>query len=136
MPVTKDVGRQWPVYAEVTVGFADLGLTGVVNDAIEIPNNSVVVAGGVVVDEVWDSGTSDQLDVGDSVDPNRYTTSIIDLQALGYTALDITGFKYLVGDDVTLENNEVGAVPTQGILRLMVWYVTEDRQNETMPTRA
>lgn len=135
MPLTKDTGRQWPIMAEVTVNWDDL-VDAAVTDAIEIPNNSTVVGGGVIVDTVFDSVTSDSLDVGDSVDPNRYSASVVDLQALGYTALDLTGLKYTVGDDVTVEMNGVGGSLSAGSFRLQVWYMTEGRAHETMPTRS
>ena len=44
-----------------------------------LPANSRVVGGWFRVNAVWDSGTSDDMDIGDGDDDDRYSSTIIPL---------------------------------------------------------
>lgn len=114
-------------YTELTSGAA-IG-------AVKIPYGARVLGGFVVVETAFDSGTSDVLDVGDGVDDDRYTASQIDLQALGATALDVTGYKYTTTDFIDLTWTAVGTAATAGALQLIVFYAIDGNQDAgIMPT--
>jgi len=49
---------------------------GVVEAAVSVPAGATVVGGNVVIRTVFNRTTSDVLDVGDSVDPNRYAAAV------------------------------------------------------------
>lgn len=134
MPITKDSGRQWPIIGKVAFAFGDL-VDAAVEPAMDIPAGATIVGGGVNVITAWDSVTSDSLDVGDAADPNRYSVSVVDLQTVGFTALDITGFKYATLDQVTVEVNSVGGSLTVGAAELIVEYVLDGRAHEVVPVQ-
>ena len=134
MPITLVAGRQDILVAEVTINYTDM-TSGVAEKAVQLPPNAVVVGGGISVDTVWDSGTSDVLDLGDANDPNRYTSSQINLQSAGYTALTITGFKDVDGLPINATWTGVGAAPAQGSARVWVNYTIADRSVEVQPER-
>lgn len=128
MPI-QVAGRQYPVWTEpVVAGFADL--TDAIAVALaEVPVGAIVVGGYVNVKVVWDS-TTNVVDVGDGDDPNRYTASAVDLKALGYTALTITGYEYTAPDTVDATQAETGAAPTQGSAEIAFAYIVKGRDNE------
>jgi hypothetical protein len=131
MAVTKETGRQYPLYADVTIGFADLAVSATAYEAIDIPDGAIVVSGSITITEVWDSATSDTLDVGDGLDPDRYTPTPLDIDAAAnHQALTMTGFKYGAADTIDVTWVGVGAVPSQGSLRLVVSYIRDSRSNE------
>ena len=127
MPITKNSGRQEVVAAYVDINLADLA-TGVEQAAIDMPVGAVVVGGEVTVSEVFNSTTSDGLDVGFATDPDGFTATAVDLQALGTTALDLNGLVFNASNPaVTVTWTSGGGTPTTGILRLGVRYVVEGR---------
>ena len=128
MAITKDFERQYVLSAEVEIDYTQL-VTGVAQEAIDIPQNAVVIGGEWIVDTVWDSGTSDVLDIGDGGDVNRYIAAD-DLTAAGRNVLLLTGFKYTAADTIDAEWTGTGAVPSQGAGRLLVQYVKTGRGNE------
>jgi len=134
MAITKDGGRQWPIYAEVEFSFGD-PTEATATAAIDIPPNATIIGGSVMVDVAWDSATTAALDVGDAVDPNRYTVSTVDMKTLGATALDLTGYKYSTYDTIDVVLTNVGA-PTVGTARLAVQYVIEGRAHENHPVQS
>lgn len=134
MAITKESGRQWPIAAEVSFTFAD-PVEATATAAIDIPTNATIVGGGVIVDTAWDSATSAAMDIGDDVDPNRYSVSTVDMKVLGYTALDLDGYKYPGMNTVDVVLTNTGA-PTVGAARLVVQYTIEGKANETQPVQA
>jgi len=128
MPIVKSPDRQKILVLEKQIAFDDY-TSGVAAAFADVPVGGTVVGGGVAVTEAWDSATSSQLDVGDGVDPNRYTTSVVDMKTLGYTALDLDGYKYPASDELELEITDVGA-PTVGAATIQVWYTVEGRGEE------
>jgi hypothetical protein len=128
MPIVKNPDRQKILVLEKAVAFDDY-TSGVAAAFADVPAGAVVVGGGVAVTTAWDSATSSELDIGDGVDPNRYTASVVDMTAAGFTALTLTGFKYTASDELELEITDVGA-PTEGAATLYVWYIVEGRGEE------
>ncbi len=125
-------GRQYPLVAIQDITYAQL-TTGTAVPGIKLPFGARVIGGGLVVTTVWNSAVSDVLDIGDGVDADEYTSSQIDLTALGYTALTITGYEYTTSDWVDLTWTGSGAVPTTGAATLILMYTIDGRANEVMP---
>ena len=124
----KDDGRQYDLTGIAEFAFGDTATT-VAADALELPEGATVVGGYVIVDVASDAATSDNLDVGDAADPNRYSATPIDLKTLGATALSVTGFETSQPTMVQVTRTETG-VPTAGAFRLILKYVKRDRSNE------
>ena len=129
MTINKDNGRQYPLVARV--GFDHTQLTaGSDVEAIDLPPNSIVTGGGLEVTVAFSAGTT--FDVGDVADVDRY----LDGQAgtaVGYTALGLTGFRYIDANPVvTIRMINSGAVAAgEGIL--IVEYVIDGRATENQP---
>ena len=83
---------------------------------------------GLNVEEVFDSGTSDLLDIGDGSDPDAYSAnSETDLTAAGYQTIaggGATGVpvRLTAATGVTGTYASTGTAPTQGKAQLMVFY--------------
>lgn len=139
MPILKDQGRQWPLSAELVITYdQDFGVdsaanTAVIQEAIRLPVGARVVGGEIVVEEVWDNGTTATVDVGDS-DPDRYTASPVNLTSLGRTALTLDGLAVVAADrDVSLDPIFAGTNATQGRAYLRIEYVIDGKANENQP---
>lgn len=140
MTIKTDGSRQYPLVARIAIGFADLALTdaGVAQVGFNLPGGSTIIGGAVVVSTVFNSSGGvpvDTLDVGDSIDPNRYTTSPVDLTSLGRTELNLTGYETVGGTtvDVTWDNGTATTLPTTGEAYVEIQYVQLDRANENVP---
>lgn len=129
MTITAAQQVQYPVVASVSFTFEDL-LTTVVEDLCQIPAGATVVGGEIIVDTAWDSGTSDTFDIGDADDDDRYTSTIINLQTLGRTALTLTGYQYTETDTIIGTPTITGTAATAGAARINIMYVVEDRGHE------
>lgn len=129
MAITKRDGRQEIKFAYVDINLADI-TSAVAAAAIDLPQNAVVVGGGVIVKEVFNSTTSDVLDVGDAGSQNRYKNDV-NLQALGYTALIPTGYIYTEPGSIKVHWTSGGGTPSTGKARLEVHYVVLGRSTST-----
>ena len=126
MPITKNSARQRPVVAHVDINLADL-VSGTDLQAIELPLNAVVIDGGITVTEVFNSTTSDVLDVGDATVQNRYLNDA-SLRTLARVPLVPTGFKAGTAErNITVRWVSGGGTPTTGKLRLDVTYYVVGR---------
>ena len=126
MPITKNSARQCPVVAHVDINLADL-VSGSDLAAIELPLNAVVIDGGVTVTEVFNSTTSDVLDVGDATTQNRYLNDG-NLRTLARIPLVPTGFKATASErNITVRWVSGGGTPTTGKVRLDVTYYVVGR---------
>lgn len=126
MTIKKNSARQELIAAYVDINLADLA-TGVDVPAIELPANAVVTGGDVVVSQVFNSTTSDVLDVGDVTTENRYLNDGT-LQALGRIALVPTGYVTTPTErNITVRWVSGGGVPTTGAVRLSVQYYVKGR---------
>ena len=133
MAITLNNGRQNTLVANLDVALADM-TSAAVEPAIKLPYNSVVTGGFVNVTEVWDSTTSDALDIGHSDDDDEYTTTPIDLQVLGVTALIVTGYKNTGGLDIDFIWTSGGGVPATGTATVVVEYYIDGRATEVQTT--
>lgn len=130
MPITKNSARQCPVVAHVDINLADL-VSGTDLQAIELPLNAVVIYGGITVTEVFNSTTSDVLDVGDATVQNRYLNDA-SLRSLARVPLVPTGFKAGTAErNITVRWVSGGGTPTTGKLRLDVTYYVVGRSEFT-----
>jgi hypothetical protein len=126
----KNFGRQYVLSATQTIDYTDLA-NGSAEVVLDVRPGTRVVGGFLLVDTVWD-GTTPTLDLGDGIDPDRYTATPVDLATAGVTALDVTGYKYVESDtiDGTLV---VTGTPTQGSATLVIQYIIDGRSNEVEP---
>lgn len=130
MAFTKSDARQYPLVAEAAVTYDEL-TSGVALSLIDLPQGSVVTGGFIVVDTVWNSATSDVLDLGDATDDDEYTATQVNLTALGATELTITGFETTSSEPAIVATwTGVGAAPSTGALRVVVEYIVSGRHNE------
>lgn len=135
MEILKDQGRQYSLWATVNIGFAD-GLTvaqaigTAIQEILDLPGNAEVVGGSITVTEIWDSGTSAVIDIGDVGDPDRYTASPVALTALGRTALTLSGYVTGGEESVDVDPVLVGTDATQGAAVIRIEYVINDRAHE------
>lgn len=120
--------RQHPQFVTQDFDYTELTTATAVALA-KLPAGARVVGGGLLVETVWNSGSSDVLDLGDGADDDRYTSSQIDLTSLGFTALTLTYFKNTTTDWVDGTWTGVGAVPTTGAARLFVEYIIDGNGN-------
>jgi len=126
MAVTLLPGRQELIVAEAAFGFADL-TSATAAASVTVPEGAVVVGGYLIIDTVWNSATSDVMDIGDAGDVDRYSATPVDITALGATALDVTGFAYTALDTIDVIWTGVSTAPTTGDARLVVEYYVEGR---------
>lgn len=119
MTITTNFARQDMKVAWVDINLADVA-TGVVQDAIKMPQTNYVVAGGsLYTSEAWNSTSTDTMSVGDDDAATTYLNGV-DIHATGIDAITPTG---VVGDgDITVTWTSGGGVPTTGISRLMIFY--------------
>ena len=132
MAITKNPGRQWPLVAKVSFGFADFaGQSGVALAAIDLPAGASVLDASITITEVFNSATSDLLEMAGSgitvggadngSTLGTYVTSTLDSTALA------------VATSVTIEWTGSGAVPTTGAGFGMVEYIMDGKANEVVP---
>lgn len=119
-------GRQYPLFAEVTITVANMNESTVPVAAIKLPTNAMVIGGRVVVDTAFDAATA-TLDVGDSTTANRYKDNA-NIAATGVVELVPTGY-VSDGGDLVVTPVFADAV-TVGSLRVQVEYVIQGRAHE------
>lgn len=129
-PLNSAHGRQYPLFAEVTITAANMNESGVAVTAIKLPYGAQVIGGAVIVDQAFDPTTA-TADVGDAGVANRYLNDV-NLKAVGRTPLTLTGN---VGDgsDIVITPTFSGAV-TAGKLRVQAMYVIGGRAHEVQPS--
>lgn len=133
LDLQKSAGRQPALVAKMPFTYEDLADdSGTALNAIIMPGNARVIGGALVVTEAFDSGTSDNIAVGDVDDETRYLGDT-DVSALGYTELTPTEHKYVGKKAVTLRWTGDGSAPTAGEGELIVEYVIDDRATEVQP---
>jgi len=128
----RNLGRQWPVVAMQEFELSQLENNAAVA-AVKVPYGARVIGGGVLITEVFNSGTTDVLDIGDGDDDDRYSGTPVPGQALGFTALDVTGFKYTTTDYIDITQVSTGTAATTGKGILIVEYIVDGRANEIVP---
>lgn len=134
MPIVLDSGRQYPLVIEFDIAFDDL-VSGVSTKIADLPPNALIIEGSIVVITAFDSATSDTLDVGTLLDPNRFIASPLDITALGFTALVPTEFISSEADaEIHATWVGVGAAPTAGLVKVVIQYIVDNRGNEVQPS--
>lgn len=119
-------GRQYPLFAEVTINVANMTDTGVAVAAIKLPTNAMVTGGRIVTDTAFDAATA-TLAVGDAGSAARYLADG-NIAATGVVALVPTGY---VSDGSDLIVTPTFADPvTVGSVRVQVEYVIAGRAHE------
>lgn len=135
MAVKRQTGRSYVQSAQIAFTFTELGAAvvaagGAIQEVFGLPPNARVVGGEVVVDTAWVGPTAATLDIGDGADPNRYTSSAVNLKTLGRTALTLTGFKYAEADTIDFDPVLTVAAATAGNAYVRVEYVVEGAAHE------
>lgn len=119
-------GRQYPLFAEVTIDVANMNESGVAVSAIKLPYGAMVIGGSVITDVAFNATTA-TLAVGDATTADRYIGNA-NLAATGRTALVPTGY---VSDGADLRVTPTFAGPvTVGKVRVQVEYVIAGRAHE------
>lgn len=133
MPITKKVGRQYPLYAEVVFNVGDL-VSGVAQAVVDLPPGAVVCGGRVFTDVAFNSATSDTLSIGDAGSATRYinanTTVLRTAGVQQEFAAAGSGFKYTAKGAVTVTWTGAGTAPTTGSARIYVEYTVDDKALE------
>lgn len=127
-PLKPANGRQYPLFAEVTINVANMNESGVPVTAIKLPYGAQVIGGAVIVDTAFDAATA-TLTVGDAATPNRYGTA--NIAATGRTALTPTGY-VSDGNDAIVTPTFADPV-TVGSVRVQLQYVIGGRAHEVQP---
>ncbi len=129
--LTKDVGRQKVLLAMIEFTYLNIADTATAVSAIDLPYGAVVTGGYIVVDTVFNVGTTSVLDIGDATTADRYKADV-NLKALGVTQLVPTGYKSN-GDAILITPANVGTAATTGSARLFVEYMITGRAAEVQP---
>lgn len=125
MAITKNKARQEIISAYVDISYADVVAAGGYQ-AIDLPPDSVVVGGDLVVDTVFNS-TTNTMSVGDASSATRYLGAT-DTKTAARTALVPTGFKTTTTQpSIVVTTALTGGAPTQGAVRLRVDYIRRGR---------
>ena len=114
---------------------AEPSLTGpvantIVFDAINLPENAVIVGGELVVDTAGVGPTAYQIKLGDSTSDTRYL-AYTSLLTAARTALTLTGLR--TTENVRATVNYTVANATAGKASIRVLYVIQGRANEVIP---
>ncbi len=136
MSITKDNGRQYPLYSKVDFTFEDLGTpvtASTILEAAGIPTGARIISGNLVVTTAWVGPAAATVDVGDGDDTDRYSSSPLDLKSTGRKPLTITGFEYAGQDAIDLDLIQTTSVSTAGVGYLEFSYVIDERANEVQP---
>lgn len=116
----------------VAAGFSyDDFTSGVGKSFAKLPVGSIVTGGGIAITTVWNSGTSDSLEVGDSADPNEYH-SAEDITSAFVGAFDATpGIPVTTStQSLLIEITSAGAAATAGVGQIYVTYVDPSKADE------
>lgn len=125
MTISHNVGRQEVISASVDIDLTDATLvSGVAQNAIQLPAGAYVVGGQVDVLTAFDSLTSDVADVAIG---SESLLAAGDISALGSLSLSGNAIKATAPAEVTFEWTGVGTAPTVGTVRLTVQYVIDGR---------
>lgn len=131
MAIPLNQGRQEVIAAQVVLKFDEItDDAGADEVALYVPAGARVVGGNVTIDTVFNSTTSDVLDVGDADNPDRYSATPIDLtSATASYPLDGDLNKvYSVRTPITVAwTAGATGTATQGEAVLTVLYVEDGR---------
>jgi hypothetical protein len=130
MPITLNSGRQDILSAVQDINFGDM-VSGVAQDAVELPNGAIVIGGALAVETPFNSATSDTLAV----------TGVWGETLLAATSIAAAGVAALVPSNGKAKTNAAasvkatwtgaGAAPTAGKVRIIVNYVVTSRAHHS-----
>lgn len=130
--MTFNVGRQTPLVAQASISLAQMATSATAVVAIQLPINSIVTGGFIVVDTAYDTTGTATVTVGDSGSASRYLGST-NLKATGRTALVPTGYINTGGLDISLTPTLADTAATVGAVRVVVEYIIDGRATEVQP---
>ena len=119
--------RQDVVAAYLDVVLANL-TTAVSFNMFEVPAGAFILRGGIITTAVFNSTTSDVLDVGDAASANRLLNDG-NIHALGLVPLVPTGYVYTAPTKITGLWVSGGGVPTTGAFTAWIEYIVKGRGN-------
>lgn len=119
-------GRQYPLFAEVTIDVANMNESAVAVPAIKLPYGAQIISGAVTTETGFDAATA-TLAVGDALSGTRYVSNA-NIAAAGRVALTPTGY-VSDGGDIRVTPTFADAV-TVGKVRVQVMYVIAGRAHE------
>lgn len=125
--------RQYPLVAVVDINYTDIAVTAVEVPVLQLPQNSVVTKIDLIIDVAFDTGTTADLDIGDDVDPNRYSQTICEIDAAGVPANPPAADFSQTTDaepNITVTPTLTGTALAVGTARLIVEYYIAGRHNE------
>lgn len=126
MALQRKSDRQSPLEAIIDISFADPVAYGTGENAIQLPQNAIVIGGDLTVLTAWNSATSAALSLGDANSATRYLNAV-DLKTAARTALTVTGYKHTISEWLRALLVQAGAGATAGAARLRVSYVVQGR---------
>ena len=104
-----------------------------------LPVGARVLGGFCAITTVWNSGTSDSLEIGDATDPNEYL-SALDAQAAATTEFSLSNLFDAAGaitpaitaatDEILIEITSAGAAGTQGVGNAAMFYIDVTKADE------
>lgn len=127
--------RQYVMSAEITLLFSDVQSaigTGVA-ELFRVQDGTRIVGGVIVVETLFATTGTATIDLGDGVDPNRYTASPVDLEAAALTAITLTGFQYTAEDTIDATVVVGVAATTAGQVYIRIDYVEDSKAHEQVP---
>lgn len=105
-----------------------------------VPGNSAVVGSGVVTQTAWDGDGADAVDIGFrnseqglTADPNAFTETALDLDAVGHVAGDVvsTANLFFTGPaEITCSPTSAGSAPAAGAAYVYVNFIQFDISEE------
>lgn len=127
MAITKDSGRQNTKVAYIPFTYATLA-SGV-NEAVDIPAGAIVTGGCLVITTIFNSGTTDLLEVGDGVQDDDYLVAgaADNGSTAQYIAFTPTGYQYTANDSIDIKWTPVGTAATAGAGYMIVEYIVPGR---------
>jgi len=132
-----NVARQYPLSVFLDIDFNDIVVHATAYTLCELPQGSVIIRGAVyVVTAFVDNGVFDT-NFGDVTDPNRYSQTIVEIDATGSPTNDFTpdGYKTTASEPALTTTAVFGTTtdtPSAGAFRLVFEYVTSGRNNENL----
>lgn len=102
--------------------------SGVGAEVFRLPLGSTIIGGRISVTTVWDSGTSDGIEVGDATDDNRYHVSS-DAQSAGNNDLLGIALGYAIVEAdraILVEVTSAGTAATTGAGNVLAIYADPD----------
>lgn len=130
MSIKQNDSRQSPLVAWVDINLADFS-DGAVQDAIELPGNSIVIGGFIQPITSFNAATTATLKLGDALDDDRYTATAVDVKALTLVPLSLTGYQALTKSKLKVTFAFTGAAATTGKCRVCVSYIRAGRTQTT-----